>query len=414
MSAIAGRAGRKSETEDHHVFALKQYSKAINALRQKAEVLGAKYDLRTALVASLLIICFETYHGNHESANRQTKAAMRLLESRPKVSTATTECEVEGELARAFDRLDTQSMCERDIYTLPEHLCFMNCHADMLAAMPTVFEDVPTARNYFGFIIRQTMHFACAYWAVHAPSPSFLTVSSITKPSVRYLHIDMAIPCTSTDFLAMKVLKFGQLERWMEACGPLFEKKRKRKGSKDCLAVVAMRAQYLTAYVMLRALGTMREMDYDEYLEDFREIVDSCEELESNSLLAEAKNGDGEGEVYVFDMQSVMPLDFIARKCRDPMLRRRAIRLLKARPRRELFWDSVIAAEVCEWVVKTEEEDLVDGVVKEENRARGVALGPEHRGIAIGPEAKVGDEVKKAVVWCTLGTGERREGIVEW
>jgi hypothetical protein len=71
MNTVAGNAGRKAkEMEDHHVFALKQYSKAINALRQKAEVLGTKYDLRTALVASLLSICFETYHGNYESANR--------------------------------------------------------------------------------------------------------------------------------------------------------------------------------------------------------------------------------------------------------------------------------------------------------------------------------------------------------
>jgi hypothetical protein len=212
----------------------------------------------------------------------------------------------------------------------------------------------------------------------------------------------------------MKVIKLGQLERWMAASGPLFEMKMRKKSTKDRLAVVALRAQYLMAYIMLRALGTMREMDYDEYLEEFREIVDLCAELESHCGPSKLNKGDGESEVYVFDMQSVMPLDFIARKCRDPILRRRAIRLLKARPRRELFWDSVTAARVCEWIVEIEEEGLVDGLVKEENRARGIALGPEHRGVATGPEVESDDEVKSVKVWCTLGTGEKREGIVVW
>jgi len=410
MNTVAGHAGRKAkEMEDHHVFALKQYSKALNALRQKAEVLGTKYDLRTALIASLLIICFETYHGNYESANRQTKAAMRLLESRSKGrSASTSECEVEGELARAFDRLDTQSMCQRDIYTLSEHLTFLDCHADMLATMPEVFDDVATARSFFGPLIRQTIHFACAFWAVYAPCPSFLTISSITKPKPNMRILDVAVPCISADFRAMKDHKLAQFGQWMKACEPLFEIKKKNKGSKECLAVAALRAQYLTGYIGLRTLGTMKETAYDEYIEGFREIVDSCEELEYHSGLAEVKKdgkGDGGCEMYVFDMQSVMPLDFIARKCRDPALRRRAIELLKARPRRELFWDSIIAAQVCEWVVKIEEEGLVDGVVKEENRARGVS---------IGPELGSGEEVKCAKVWCSLGTGERRVGIVEW
>jgi hypothetical protein len=204
----------------------------------------------------------------------------------------------------------------------------------------------------------------------------------------------------------MKKHKLAQLQRWMKAFGPLFDMKRRKRGSKECLAVAAMRAQYLTGYIGLKALGTMKETDYDEYLEKFRELTDLCHELVWHAPVPEAtRDGDGDGEAFLFDMQWVMPLDFTAKKCRNPALRRRAIRLLKARPRRELFWDSVIAVKVCEWVVNVEEEGLAEGVVREENRARRIGIGLDLRS---------GDEVRSAKVWCTLGTGERREGVVQW
>jgi hypothetical protein len=111
MTTLSGHSGTKTkvlkETDDHHVFALRQYSKAINSLRQK--VFSTDYDLRTALVASLLIVCFETYHGNYESANRQSKTTVRLVESRPASTAASrSKGEVNIELLRAIDRLEIQ------------------------------------------------------------------------------------------------------------------------------------------------------------------------------------------------------------------------------------------------------------------------------------------------------------------
>lgn len=107
MTALAGgHSGTTTkalkEDDDHHVFALRQYSKAINSLRN--QVFGTDYDLRMAVVASLLIVCFEMYHGNYESAHRQTKMAIRLIDSR----SASVEDEVNDQLLRAIDRLDIQ------------------------------------------------------------------------------------------------------------------------------------------------------------------------------------------------------------------------------------------------------------------------------------------------------------------
>jgi hypothetical protein len=421
MTAVSGRKRTNSklskEIEDHHVFALSQYSKAINCLRQK--VFSTNYDLRTALVASLLIVCFETYHGNYESANRQTRTAVNLIASHREAlphSSRNMKSEIEDDLRAAFDRLDIQSMSQTDMYTLPEHLKMLDCNADLLETMPAVFEDVTTARRYFNLVCRQTMHFACACWTVHTalltPPPPFshptLCSATPSKPSLSYF--DAAVPYTA-EFLKLGGQKFEQAERWMKAFRPLFDEKRKVRGSKECLAVSAQRMQHLVTYIALSSMGTMIETSYDKYHDLFQEIVDLGQDMcfPSHHLDMEGK-GEGVGdegsqEMFLFDLQSVMPLDFVAKKCRDPALRRTAIWHMKARPRRETFWDSFVAATVCEWVVAVEEEGMVGGLVREENRARDIGVRLELESV---------DKVRKAKVWCTLGTGARREGVVEW
>jgi hypothetical protein len=306
-------------------------------------------------------------------------------------------------------------MTQTDFYTLPEHLILMDYSDSSLAPMPEVFEDVAQARHYFNFMAKQSAHFACAFWAAHAaPCPSYPLARDALrvpiKPSLSYF--DAAVPCTSAEFLAQGAKKCALVDQWMAAFRPLFEEKRAQRLGKACLAVSCLRSQFLIAYIGLRTIGTMCETSYDKYLDDFREMVDLCEELlfpvperGSEDERNREANSDGHKEVFAFDIQSVMPLDWAAKKCRDPVVRRRAIRLLKARPRREGFWDSIVAAKVCEWVVSVEEEGMVGADVKDEARARGVGVGLELGRL---------DEVRSAKVWCTLGTGEKREGFVEW
>lgn len=108
----------KSQTEEHHVFALQQYSKAIHEMQKL--VSGSVRDCRTALIASLLIICFETYHGNHESAAKQITTGVRLIESRNHMPSKPPP--IEEELLHAFTRLEIQTMGHSDPFTLSEHI----------------------------------------------------------------------------------------------------------------------------------------------------------------------------------------------------------------------------------------------------------------------------------------------------
>lgn len=93
-------------------------------------------------------------------------------------------------------------------------------------------------------------------------------------------------------------------------------------------------------YIGMKNVRTMYETTHDEYWPCFQ--VNMCEDLlcpVSGSRKEDEREaeGGGDGEIFVFDMQCVMPRDFVAKKCRDPIVRRKATKLLKFRPRREAF-----------------------------------------------------------------------------
>ncbi|KAM0723163.1 hypothetical protein Q7P37_001363 [Cladosporium fusiforme] len=75
---------------------------------------------------------------------------------------------------------------------------------------------------------------------------------------------------------------------------------------------------------------------------------------------------------FLFDMEYVSPLYLVAMKCRHPLIRRRAIAVLRRCTRREGLWDSLKAAAIAERIVQIEEEgmEVLDGSVLPEERMR--------------------------------------------
>jgi hypothetical protein len=65
---------------------------------------------------------------------------------------------------------------------------------------------------------------------------------------------------------------------------------------------------------------------------------------------------------FSLDIGIVSPLYEVASRCRDPLIRRKAISLMKSRCMQEGVWNSILTAKVTERLVEIEEEGL--GVVK--------------------------------------------------
>ncbi len=113
---------------------------------------------------------------------------------------------------------------------------------------------------------------------------------------------------------------------------------------------------------------------------DFETVVSLAEAIQSIAGTS-AQRRYLDSSSFLFDMEIVSPLYFVATKCRHPIIRRRATRILKSTQRREGLWDSNMAAAVAERIMLLEEANLttLDGseLPKEEDRIHNTQIKSE-------------------------------------
>ena len=116
--------------------------------------------------------------------------------------------------------------------------------------------------------------------------------------------------------------------------------------------------------------GLQSSRCWDHLRRECEEIID----LATSVVKAHDHNSSEPSQKTIISMDQniVIPLFNIAHRCRDPIVRRRAIALLYSKPRQEGLWHSIRTAQVAETIMKIEEAGL--GEVKnstdvpEENR----------------------------------------------
>jgi hypothetical protein len=123
-------------------------------------------------------------------------------------------------------------------------------------------------------------------------------------------------------------------------------------------------ANTLKIWTLMMENGISMSLDHSQDYDD-QELWDlymhNCEEVVrlAESVVKHAEIPDHGQEVtthqFTLDFGVVGPLYDTARICRDPIIRRKAIYLLRAYPRREGLWDSLLAARSAERQMELEE-----------------------------------------------------------
>lgn len=147
----------------------------------------------------------------------------------------------------------------------------------------------------------------------------------------------------------LKAVILVQLETWSS----LFENMVQQGShhSKSYPLISLLRLQYFVAWTFLSAYGPGREMEYDNFLPHFQQCVALAAEI------AAANQATLTPEIGIVPM-----LYIIGVKCRNPVVRREALRILQRQPIREAVWDSMFAAKVIERVIEIEEAGMVQGM----------------------------------------------------
>ncbi|KAL9621959.1 MAG: hypothetical protein Q9160_003621 [Pyrenula sp. 1 TL-2023] len=119
------------------------------------------------------------------------------------------------------------------------------------------------------------------------------------------------------------------------------------------------RAHQRSLFIIVHSFFTNSELAYDEHMEGFEVILNTLREIiESPSPMAQPA------------LTFYSPLFLTATKCRDPVLRRQALGLLRRVHKHEMQWNTCTAADVAERIMHIEERGKPNKSISDHRRIR--------------------------------------------
>ena len=330
--------------DEHHRYALRQYSRAIASLR---EVLSdGRRHLRTSLTCSILFMSFEALQGNYDGALTHLRGGSRLLAdwrmARRGLASRLSQdslSEIQDglvdDLGRMFARLDVQTLFIPPPFLMPELPW-----EDVIVGES--FDSVQEAREAFDFLMRGIAQFHCQSVAHLQQSPDELTTASWRQ---KHEHYET------------------QLLQWRSSFQAIHAEE-VRSGAIRVDKTAVLSIYYNLATVLLAASVQHTEMLYDDYTPLFAEIIAKSDQL----LSSDDPNATSR---FTLDMGTILPLAITAVRCRDRRIRRQAITLLWSKARREgLCFDTILVARLCAWLASIEGEGIQEDNVPIPESAR--------------------------------------------
>ncbi|KAF2182876.1 hypothetical protein K469DRAFT_222196 [Zopfia rhizophila CBS 207.26] len=362
----------------HRDFAYLMYGKAVNKMQSAIE---ASSGPRHALIACLLIICFETHVGNRYRAATHALYGLQILQQwvvrnklehpeKPSVQSPSPAV-VEDEIVEAFKNLDIQISTVSDGRTLETHRRLMEEDSHLVEWMPERFEHLNQARSYWNLVMRRTCHFIATTWS-QTECASLAREFETKIPGSVIVTMGDTIHTTSwkvEDSLRTEQKRFStEISLWLKAFDPLFLSTR-RTGTaslRACVIATMLRIQALAAQITISGVLFTQEVLYDTFHPEFQEIVHLAGEIAT--ARQRNSNFDFWGGSFLLDLGLVVPLFLVLLRCRDSLLRRQSIKILKSW-QVECWWDPLMIAAIGQFMMEVEEQGMVDGFIPESSRA---------------------------------------------
>ena len=350
LSAVweVSRSSRSSVSGDHRRQMFKVLEKQDEAL-EEANSLRKKKQLsssRELLICSLLFICFDSIQLNFESALRQMATSLYMfLTWQNSTKTRSLQCGHSGEvivqLKRSYSRLLVQAVMFFDEHMISEHL-FDERLSPPIPPVPDSFSSIGEARDCLHMLVCTMTHQSMStYFAGSQSKPH-------TSGQKNSWHFERwaVNPCIrpvftfNDDILIQYNLAFAKLRK----NAVHLDKKQRR-------AFASLEIMRLGVQIIHGAGQQRSEMAFDLYLSHFKQIV----KLANMTLI-----GRDLEHSRCMDIERLPPLYLAARSCRDPILRREAIVLLRVSDKQEGVWDGRMLASLTEYMMNLEEIDLTE------------------------------------------------------
>ena len=348
-----GKYNNQLIEEPSYQHALQLYGKALRQLNGQLHQ-GSTQGAKLAIISSILFACFEVLRRNNMAAvihyqaglreltrqmNLTKAAAMSPDASSPPALKPIPQGELD-ELLRVFARYDIQACTFSKPHT--EHIDF-----NLPRVLPTSL-TLPEVRMHLDNLL--------------------ISVYQLVKSNLgmyRYWKRD-AVP---VNWMIQREEATATFEAWLNALENFFHQSTVVLRPADKKSLLGLRLQIRVAIIMLKTcIDCGPESSFDVFEDDFEDMIGQVETMGDGLGLRQGQPLDNEGTPFTMDLGIIHPLFFIATKCRNWSLRRRAIVELR-RAGREGVWEGPIMAVVAERILQIEEAGVPWGeAIPERNR----------------------------------------------
>ncbi|KAK2813610.1 hypothetical protein FQN50_000005 [Emmonsiellopsis sp. PD_5] len=342
-------------SEENEKFALHQYNKAIGSLLEYLSQPEQPLDL--TIIVCCLFACLEMLRGNNGQAMDHMEAGLRIL-SRPAQdgtpfhqqggnNRTVTSADIEKELSHLWSRFNIQlSLFGRQLAPFaPEN----DTTTKDPAGNGLTFTTVADARHSLDVLMDKALRFIRV--AIHHPDPS------------------------TALFMQQQADIKTEFDSWSVAFDNLMKRPERRIKLSDPRGPLLLRTYHQTTATWLLTCCSKSTMIFDNYEADFAAIISYVDEMLRPSE-------GGSSEPFSLEMGAIPALYWSACKCRNPILRRKAIELLLGHSRHEGMWQAQKSVRVAQKALEVEEAAVSHlpvelRFVEEEHRIYDVLVPPD-------------------------------------
>ncbi|PQE17144.1 putative UPC2 Regulatory involved in control of sterol uptake protein [Rutstroemia sp. NJR-2017a WRK4] len=336
----------------HEQFALRQYGKAIRALRDFIAVSkGSKNANRTLFVSCLVLAYFDCFFGNRELATSHMQCARALLTNTPD---SPSEASLDSRYASVLMHLDNQNYSAMGFDSVFSYRRAIFDKEQM--SVPECFSTQDEAIRSLSILVKRASNFYLEIFKFR-----FTPRGKIPRAA-----------------LGLRRYFVDQLTKWDEAyCRYMANLPEKVDETRHpILQPGSLRVRGLLLLINLVTSLNTPQTSTDGLLRYFRFFVEYSRNIIDYEIrLATEK------PYFDFEIRTIIPLYCVVMDCRNcPSLRDEALSLLLCFHRREGAWDSRIVARIAAWKIQLENEGMdEEGNIPEDKRLYGECFEVDRR-----------------------------------
>ena len=335
------------------LFSIQQYIKSIAYLQKYLSMEKGK-SIEITLICCALFISIETLHGNFDATTRHLLSGSKILSDWLSSSDRTKSSTVQDDLLPIFIRLSVQVKSITDT-----NLPLLNHDSVRLQPVPRRFTTLQEARNHLYTQMNNLFNFIqideiFLYLPPQTASGAVSEVQAVEDHKAREESFMFSSSRTPEEIeIATREINrlHNVLQQWLQTFEAFLSQSTPKMNSRELSGAILLKLHHITAYLILATSQSRLQTVFDTYLPCFEKIVSL-----SASLIAAIDTGGFNFQTTKFriDIGVIGPLYLVATRCREPLLRRKAVQLL----RREGAWDREAAALVADRIIRLEEEGL--------------------------------------------------------